>query len=412
MQGLEKLGEGQLSGPEDVYVDAAAGGTLYTATRDGWLQRMQPNGTWERWRFAGGAGLLGIAPSADGSMLVCDAYKVSAGGSLQGKRRPCRVPPPLAARRCTAAAQPRPTASAMACAAAARHPLQPPPWPCFTPLRCRHAAASAAGPGRRSPASHATRPRTYRGTQLDHGLVRVEEGRVTILASTVEGSPIRFAEAVIEASDGTVYFSDGSTRFGIDQWFLDYLEASSTGRLLKYEPSTGKVSVVLDNLAFANGVALSQEETFVVVCESWGYRCSKLWLKGDKAGKAETFIDNLPGSPDNIHLAPDGSLWIALLQLRSPWIDLVTRWTFTKRVASSFPTLLDMLKETGKGAMVAQVSENGKIVRVLSDSEGKETSFITSVTEYDGNLYFGSMTSNFIGKMSLAKVPCVQEAVS
>ncbi|KAM0867262.1 hypothetical protein ACQ4PT_042108 [Festuca glaucescens] len=176
MQGLEKLGEGQLSGPEDVYVDAAAGGTLYMATRDGWLQRMQPNGTWERWRFVGGAGLLGIAPSADDSMLVCDAYK---------------------------------------------------------------------------------------------GLLRVEEGRVTILASTVEGSPIRFADTVIEASDGTVYFSDGSTRFGFDRWILDYMEASSTGRLLKYDPGTGKVSVVLDNLAFANGVALSRDETFLVVCESW-----------------------------------------------------------------------------------------------------------------------------------------------
>ena len=76
MQGREKLGEGQLSAPEDVNVDAAAGGTLYTATRDGWLQRMQPNGSWEQWRFVGGTGLLGIAPSADGSVLVCDADKV------------------------------------------------------------------------------------------------------------------------------------------------------------------------------------------------------------------------------------------------------------------------------------------------------------------------------------------------
>uniref|UniRef100_A0A8R7PCD3 Strictosidine synthase conserved region domain-containing protein n=1 Tax=Triticum urartu TaxID=4572 RepID=A0A8R7PCD3_TRIUA len=76
LQGLEKLGGGQLSAPEDVYVDAAAGGTLYTATRDGWLQRMHPNGSWEQWRFVGGTGLLGIAPSADGSVLVCDADKV------------------------------------------------------------------------------------------------------------------------------------------------------------------------------------------------------------------------------------------------------------------------------------------------------------------------------------------------
>ncbi|XP_051203056.1 uncharacterized protein [Lolium perenne] len=314
LQGLEKLGEGQLSGPEDVYVDAAAGGMLYTATRDGWLQRMQPNGTWERWRFVGGAGLLGIAPSADGSMLVCDAYK---------------------------------------------------------------------------------------------GLLRVEEGRVTILASTVEGSPIRFADAAIEASDGTIYFSDGSARFGFDRWVLDFMEASSTGRLLKYDPGTGKLSVVLDNLAFANGVALSRDETFIIVCESWRFRCSKLWLKGDKSGQAETFITNLPGSPDNIHLAPDGSFWIALIQLRSPWIDLVTRWTFTKRVASSFPALLDVLKETGKGAMVAKVSESGEIIRVLDDSKGKVINFITSVTEYDGNLFFGSLSTNFVGKISLDKVPQV-----
>jgi hypothetical protein len=77
VQRLEKLGEGALDAPEDVYVDAAAGGTLYTATRDGWLQRMHPNnGSWERWRFVGGTGLLGVAPSADGTMLVCDADKV------------------------------------------------------------------------------------------------------------------------------------------------------------------------------------------------------------------------------------------------------------------------------------------------------------------------------------------------
>lgn len=45
------------------------------------------------------------------------------------------------------------------------------------------------------------------------------------------------------------------------------------------------------------------------------FRCTRLWLKGDKAGQAETFVDDLPGSPDNIQLAPDGSFWIALIQV-------------------------------------------------------------------------------------------------
>ncbi|KAL6855883.1 hypothetical protein ACP4OV_018685 [Aristida adscensionis] len=318
LQRLEKLGEGALDAPEDVYVDAAA--AAYTATRDGWLQRMHPgNGSWERWRFVGGTGLLGVAPSADGTMLVCDA---------------------------------------------------------------------------------------------DKGLLRVGEEGVTLLASEVDGTPIRFADAAIEAADGTVYFSDASTRFGFDRWFLDFVEARPTGRLLRYDPRTGETSVVLAGLAFANGVALPRDEAFVVVCESARFRCLKVWLKGEKAGQAETFVDNLPGSPDNIRLGSDGSFWIALIQMRSPWIDLMNRWSLTKRVVASFPTLLERVKATAKGAMVAQVSEEGKIMRVLDDSEGKVINFITSVTEFNGDIFLGSLSTNFVGKLSLARVTQEQDAVS
>ena len=81
-------------------------------------------------------------------------------------------------------------------------------------------------------------------------------------------SAARFADAATEASDGTVYFSDASTRFGFDRWFHDFLEFSSTGRLLRYDPRSGETSVVLDRLGFANGVALPRDEAFVVVCET------------------------------------------------------------------------------------------------------------------------------------------------
>jgi sugar lactone lactonase YvrE len=82
----------------------------------------------------------------------------------------------------------------------------------------------------------------------------------------------RFADAAVEASDGTVYFSDVSTnRFGFDRWFHDFLESRATGRLLRYDPRTGHTSVVLDHLSFANGVALPRDEAFVIVCETGRY---------------------------------------------------------------------------------------------------------------------------------------------
>uniref|UniRef100_A0A0E0I3K4 Strictosidine synthase conserved region domain-containing protein n=1 Tax=Oryza nivara TaxID=4536 RepID=A0A0E0I3K4_ORYNI len=302
LQNLEKLGEGMLSAPEDVYVDDA-GGEVFTATRDGWVRRMQANGSWERWGLVGGTGLLGVAPSADGAMLVCDADK------------------------------------------------------------CKSVTATA--------------------------------------------NSLLFADAAIEASDGTVYFSDASTRFSFDNWFLDFFEYRFTGRLLKYDPRTGEASVVLDGLGFANGVALPPDEAFVVVCETM--RCLRVWLKGEKAGEAEIFVDNLPGNPDNIRLGSDGHFWIALLQVRSPWLDLISRWSLTRRVIASFPALVERTKATLKGAVVAQVSLNGEIVRVLGDSEGKVINMVTSVTEFNGDLFLGSLATNFIGKLSLAKVAQDQE---
>ena len=79
----------------------------------------------------------------------------------------------------------------------------------------------------------------------------------------------RLAIAVVEASDGSVYFSDASTKFENEKWVLELLEAKPYGRLLKYDPITRKTTVLLDGLWFANGVALSPREDYIVICETW-----------------------------------------------------------------------------------------------------------------------------------------------
>ena len=80
---------------------------------------------------------------------------------------------------------------------------------------------------------------------------------------------IRFADDVIEASDGSLYFSVASSKFGLHHWYLDLLEAKPHGQLLKYDSLLNETSIILDNLVFPNGVALSQDEDFLVVCEPW-----------------------------------------------------------------------------------------------------------------------------------------------
>ncbi|KAM7275931.1 hypothetical protein ACFE04_017797 [Oxalis oulophora] len=237
----------------------------------------------------------------------------------------------------------------------------------------------------------------------DKGLLKVNEEGIAVVASHVNGTKLRFPDDVIAASDGTLYFSEASTKFDYHNWRLDYLEAKPYGLLLKYDPFLDETSIVLDNLYLANGVALSRDEDYVLVCETFRFRCLKHWLKGERKGTTDTFIDKLPGAPDNINLAPDGSFWIALLQITDPnpiTEFLLPNKAFRHLLATS-PKLLNPLIPASKNPSVVNVAEDGQIIRKFDDPDGKVMSFITSAYEFEDHLYLGSLGSNFIGKLPL-----------
>jgi hypothetical protein len=51
------------------------------------------------------------------------------------------------------------------------------------------------------------------------GLLSISQAKtVTVLTDQVNGSPIKYADAVVVARNGKMYFSDASTRFGAEQW--------------------------------------------------------------------------------------------------------------------------------------------------------------------------------------------------
>ena len=65
--------------------------------------------------------------------------------------------------------------------------------------------------------------------------------------------------------------------------------------MIAYNPSSGQAKTLLDELYFANGVAISKNEDFVLINETYRYRIIRYWLKGPLQGQADIFIDNLPG---------------------------------------------------------------------------------------------------------------------
>ena len=146
------------------------------------------------------------------------------------------------------------------------------------------------------------------------GLLSVApDGAVTVLTTAADGVPFKCTNDLDVAADGTVYFTDASSKYSLTEFTADLVEHGPNGRFFAYDPKTKTTRTLLGNLSFANGVAVSPDQSFVLVVETGAYRVHRFWLKGEKAGRAEIFIDNLPGFPDGIMSNGKDEFWLALV---------------------------------------------------------------------------------------------------
>ena len=232
-------------------------------------------------------------------------------------------------------------------------------------------------------------------------------GETTVLADSFEGEPIRFADAVVVAGDGRLFFSDASTRFAPTQWggtfeasVLDILEQSATGRVFEYDPSRRKLRLVAHGLSFANGLSLSADERSLLVVETGRYRVWRIDADAvaldvrQPSPQARLLLDNLPGYPDNLMRGLEGRLWLGFTKPRSAVVDAMAPYPFLRKLTLRLPRALWPVPPA-YGHVVA-FTEDGRIVADLQDPAGgyAET---TAATETADRLYIHSLHADTLG---------------
>ncbi|ANN19863.1 strictosidine synthase [Amycolatopsis orientalis] len=218
-------------------------------------------------------------------------------------------------------------------------------------------------------------------------------GPVTTLATSAVGLDFVFCNNAAVASDGSVYFTDSSRRFGIEKWRDDLIEQTAGGRLLRRTPD-GKIEQLADGFQFANGVALPPDESYVAVAETGAYRVSRVWLTGANAGERDVLVDDLWGYPDNISTGSDGLIWITIASPKVPALSLIRKLPAPLRAGvRALPTALQPAPARECG--VRGVTPDGKQVHEL---RGEIDGFhvLVGVRERAGTLYFGSLEDNAI----------------
>jgi len=267
--------------------------------------------------------------------------------------------------------------------------------------------------------------------------VDVDTGKAIQLLSTntplADGLPVNFLNDLDIGKDGNVYITDTSTVAKYDNVYLEVL-GDATGRLVQFNLKTKKIDILINGLHYANGVQLSKNEDFLVVCESNRGRLYKYHLKGSKKGTKELFIDGLPGVPDNVRSNGKGGFYISLVTADTEEHPLVLRYLgpipfIRKLVLRSQNGILktleaidayspnDLLKQAHtyvshlgpfgnllnlpRKVIIVDVDENGNIIGSLQNTDGK-MGHISEISLGPKYAYFGTPADDKLWRIKSA----------
>lgn len=264
------------------------------------------------------------------------------------------------------------------------------------------------------------------------GLTRIQNpstdphSKVELVASSVklangEFSPILYADDVcIGPKTGRVYFTDATdiapdriqTRQGRvwDTMFaykLDMMRGARRGRILMYDPETDATQILVDHVAFANGIAVDKEESFLIVAQTSSLNILKHYLSGEKAGETEVIVRNLIGYPDGIECSwSSGKCYAAIpspiVPVHKVFNALPKGFSVLLRaLLMSLPRFLSPPAISYGGFLEFDPVLGGVSREYVQDPTGKDIRLVTGVTEYDGKLYLGSLENDYIGVYSL-----------
>ena len=230
--------------------------------------------------------------------------------------------------------------------------------------------------------------------------VRLSNGTVGILTPEVAGEPLTFCSNAAVAADGSVYFTQSSRRFNLDQYRGDLIEHSATGRLFRY--SQGAVELIADGFAFANGVVLIDDGAAAVVAETGGYCLTRVELEGEAAGQKSPFGGPLAGFPDNVTRDDDGLIWVAMVSPRDPALDwLLPRHPRLRSLLWATPERLQPAEKDLAWAIAFDAQ--GEKVRELR-GWGVGYKSVTAARRSGETLYLGSLTEHAIAEVELGSL--------
>ncbi|XWS45631.1 hypothetical protein CRYUN_Cryun15aG0153000 [Craigia yunnanensis] len=234
------------------------------------------------------------------------------------------------------------------------------------------------------------------------GLLNISrDGAMELLADEAEDLKFKLTDDVAVAEDGMIYFTDASYKYSLHESLQDILEGRPYGRLISFDPVSKRTKVLLSDLYFPNGVAISPHQDYLVFCETSMRRCRKYYIHGKKKGDVEQFINHLPGMPDNIKYDREGHYWIALPTENTMFWNVAVKYPVVRKATAIIQRLIGRVKMEKNGGVLI-VDMEGKPVAHYQDVG---LSLVSTGIKIKNHLYCGSLVYPYIIRLNLDQHP-------
>jgi hypothetical protein len=151
------------------------------------------------------------------------------------------------------------------------------------------------------------------------------DGRAVAALTEAGGARLGCVTAIAEDPlGGGVYLAVGSVRHAAEDWVVDLMECNRAGLLVYWPRGAATAEVLLNGLAYPNGLEMTDGGRTVLFTQSWAHTLMR-YRRGSGHGGAEVLIDNMPGYPARIAPAAGGGHWLAMFAMRTQLIELVLR---------------------------------------------------------------------------------------
>jgi len=144
-------------------------------------------------------------------------------------------------------------------------------------------------------------------------------------------APLNGVNALSFESDDSLLLSDGSARFGPDDWCRDLMEKGHSGRVGRWRMGAsggaGTTELLASRLQHAYGVLslgnAANAQSRVVYSESWRHRVMQTPTPTSSGGQA--LLADLPGYPSRMAPASRGGFWLSCFVCRTQLVEFVLR---------------------------------------------------------------------------------------